>query len=119
MTAAERSHIRRLGPVQQVAGGEDAGPRRSQRRVHGRATGARVHREPSHHCELVVGDPVGAEDDGVARDAAYDTAVQIGELHLLHSRSSVDRAEHGASPERSPEAQGGARPEQRQRLVPR
>ena len=42
---------------------------------------------PRHHSELVVGDPVGAEHDGVARHAAHAAALEVGELHLLHARS--------------------------------
>ena len=88
---AERGNVGGLGSVKQVAGREDPRPGGAQRGVHGRAARARVHVEPRHHGELVVRNPVGREDDGVALHVPHRTAVEVRELHLLHARAAVDR----------------------------
>ena len=85
---AQRRDVRLLGPVQHVARREHAGRARcaGRRRPPGRACPGRA--RCRQHRQLVVGDPVGAEDDGVARHAAGAAAVEVGQLDLLHPRAA-------------------------------
>ena len=108
VTPAQRGHVRLLGAVQEVARREDARPGAAQRGIHGRATRGRVELQAGHHGQLVIGDPVGGEDDGVALDGSRPTGVEIGQLDLLDARAPVDRGHLRAGPERHPVPQ--ARP---------
>ena len=117
--AAEGGHVGRLRAVQQVARGEDARPRRAERRVHAGTARAGVQLEPAHHSELVVGDPVGREHDGVALDRAGGAAVEVGELDLLHPRPPVDRRQQRCASRAAPASGARTRAEERQRLVTR
>ena len=117
VTPAQRRHVRLLGSVQQVAHREHAGARGAQGGVHGGATRDRIELDPGQHRQLVVGDPVGAEDDGVAGHAARAAAVEVGQLDPLDPLAAADRAHPRARPHGDPVAQPRAEPKGAQRLV--
>ena len=96
VAAVERCDVGRLGSVENIAGREDPGTRRAQAGIDGGPAGRAGRADAGQDRELVVGDPVGGEDDQVALDLAGRAGVEVGELDRLDPAAAVNRADPGA-----------------------
>ena len=112
---APRRHVRRLGGVDEVAGGEDPGCARRAVDVTGRTDRAVIHRERGQAGELVVGDEVPAEHDDVDRHHAFGT-VWAADEHSVHAVASGYRDDGRPGPHRHAEADTGREVEGTERL---
>jgi hypothetical protein len=94
--AVEGGDVGGVDGMQRVADGEDPRQVGAQRGVDERALARGVERDPGSAGELVVGDLVAGEDDGVALDGASFPGVEVLDLHGLDVGSPDDLGEPGA-----------------------
>ncbi len=91
MTAAEGSHVRRLGGMHEIAGCEHVPDGRFQRGVHGRPARPLVDLDARQPGQLVIGNPVTGHHQRVAAHHPDRPGPHVGQLHAGQPRRPITR----------------------------
>jgi hypothetical protein len=92
VAARERGDVGDLSAMQDVAGREQARTGGAKPGIHRGGAARCVELGSREDRELVVGNPVGGEDDEVAFELADSAAVEVGELDRLDPPPAADGA---------------------------